>query len=230
MRKVVARLLVGAAGARRCGVLVGRRRRGRGRRLWRPPPRKRRPPMLEKPSPAVARTRSPWLRGAPFPRSGRASSRRPRWCSRFPRNEFEKVVDRARVLATARAAASSSSRAPRRAAGTAGSSAGPSSCASRSGRYARVMEQLSGLGRVEGREEAGQDVSQEFVDLEARDRHLEAVEAPAAGPARRDEHGRRGADGAIAAEPGAARPGAGARPPPVPRRPGRLRHDLARRS
>lgn len=43
--------------------------------------------------------------------------------------------------------------------------------------YARVIDQLSGLGKVEGREEAGQDVSQESVDLEARIRHLEAVEA-----------------------------------------------------
>lgn len=43
--------------------------------------------------------------------------------------------------------------------------------------YARVLEQLSGLGTVEAQEEAGQDVSQELVDLEARIRHLEAVEA-----------------------------------------------------
>jgi len=43
--------------------------------------------------------------------------------------------------------------------------------------YARVMEQLSDLGRVEAQEEAGQDVSQELVDLHARIRHLEAVEA-----------------------------------------------------
>jgi hypothetical protein len=42
--------------------------------------------------------------------------------------------------------------------------------------YARVLEQLSDLGLVEAREEAGQDVSQELVDLEARIRHLEAVE------------------------------------------------------
>ncbi len=42
--------------------------------------------------------------------------------------------------------------------------------------YARVIDQLSGLGTVEAREEAGQDVSQELVDLEARIRHLEAVE------------------------------------------------------
>jgi hypothetical protein len=43
--------------------------------------------------------------------------------------------------------------------------------------YARVLGQLSGLGLVEAREEAGQDVSQELVDLQARSRHLEAVEA-----------------------------------------------------
>jgi hypothetical protein len=43
--------------------------------------------------------------------------------------------------------------------------------------YARVIERLSDLGTVEAREEAGQDVSQELVDLEARIRHLEAVEA-----------------------------------------------------
>lgn len=42
--------------------------------------------------------------------------------------------------------------------------------------YARVLEQLSRLGTVEAQEEAGQDVSQELVDLEARIRHLEAVE------------------------------------------------------
>jgi hypothetical protein len=42
--------------------------------------------------------------------------------------------------------------------------------------YARAIRELSQLGRVEAREESGQDVSQEFVDLEARGRHLEAVE------------------------------------------------------
>jgi hypothetical protein len=92
-----------------------------------------------------------------------------------PRNEFEEVVARARSFAI-----------------TSGGFVVESS-ASQSGddgrlvrgslvlrvperSYARVMEQLSRLGRVEGREEAGQDVSQEFVDLEARVRHLEAVE------------------------------------------------------
>jgi hypothetical protein len=43
-------------------------------------------------------------------------------------------------------------------------------------RYADAMGALARLGRVEVREESGQDVSQEFVDLEARARHLEAVE------------------------------------------------------
>jgi len=42
--------------------------------------------------------------------------------------------------------------------------------------YADAMERLSDLGRVEARRESGQDVSQEYVDLEARARHLEAVE------------------------------------------------------
>jgi hypothetical protein len=42
--------------------------------------------------------------------------------------------------------------------------------------YAEAMNALTDLGRVEAREESGHDVSQEFVDLEARRRHLEAVE------------------------------------------------------
>lgn len=42
--------------------------------------------------------------------------------------------------------------------------------------YADAMERLSDLGRVEGRRESGQDVSQEYVDLEGRARHLDAVE------------------------------------------------------
>lgn len=42
--------------------------------------------------------------------------------------------------------------------------------------YAQAMRELADLGRVETREESGQDVSREFVDLEARKRHLEAVE------------------------------------------------------
>jgi hypothetical protein len=43
-------------------------------------------------------------------------------------------------------------------------------------RYAEAMSALARIGRVEAREETGQDVSEEFVDLEARARHLQAVE------------------------------------------------------
>jgi hypothetical protein len=42
--------------------------------------------------------------------------------------------------------------------------------------YADTVRSIAGLGRVEARDESGQDVSQEFVDLEARVRHLRAVE------------------------------------------------------
>jgi hypothetical protein len=42
--------------------------------------------------------------------------------------------------------------------------------------YANVMRRLGDIGRMAGRQESGQDVSAEFVDLEARGRHLEAVE------------------------------------------------------
>lgn len=93
-----------------------------------------------------------------------------------PRNEFEEIVDRARLLATSSGGFVVES--------SASQSGGDGRLVSGSlvvripeRSYARVMKQLSGLGRVEGREEAGQDVSQEFVDLEARERHLEAVES-----------------------------------------------------
>jgi hypothetical protein len=42
--------------------------------------------------------------------------------------------------------------------------------------YADAVRSIASLGRVEARDESGQDVSQEFVDLEARVRHLRAVE------------------------------------------------------
>jgi Domain of unknown function (DUF4349) len=42
--------------------------------------------------------------------------------------------------------------------------------------YANAMRRLGDIGRIAGRQESGQDVSAEFVDLEARRRHLEAVE------------------------------------------------------
>jgi uncharacterized protein DUF4349 len=43
--------------------------------------------------------------------------------------------------------------------------------------YAEAMKSLAALGRVEGRQESGQDVSQEYVDLKSRVRQLQAVEA-----------------------------------------------------
>lgn len=43
--------------------------------------------------------------------------------------------------------------------------------------YEEAVSRLRRLGRVESLEESGQDVSQEFVDLHARVRQLEAVEA-----------------------------------------------------
>lgn len=42
--------------------------------------------------------------------------------------------------------------------------------------YAQAMRRLAEIGRVVGRAESGQDVSAEFVDLEARGRQFEAVE------------------------------------------------------
>ena len=93
-----------------------------------------------------------------------------------PRNEFDKVIDQARLLASSsggfvvESSASQSGDERRLVTGSLVIRVPEQS-------YARVMERLSGLGRVEAREEAGQDVSQEFVDLEARVRHLEAVEA-----------------------------------------------------
>lgn len=43
--------------------------------------------------------------------------------------------------------------------------------------YAAAMDALGRLGEIEHESEEGTDVSQEYVDLEARQRHLEAVEA-----------------------------------------------------
>ena len=43
-------------------------------------------------------------------------------------------------------------------------------------RYAEAMAALSGLGRIESENEGSEDVSAEYVDLQSRARHLEAVE------------------------------------------------------
>jgi Domain of unknown function (DUF4349) len=91
-----------------------------------------------------------------------------------PSNEFEDVVDRARTIATGFGGfvvGSSASQGPDRrlVRGTLVLRIPERS-------YAQAMRGIAALGRVEARDESGQDVSQEFVDLEARARHLEAVE------------------------------------------------------
>jgi hypothetical protein len=45
-----------------------------------------------------------------------------------------------------------------------------------SGRYADAMAAVSRLGRIESENEGSEDVSAEYVDLQSRARHLEAVE------------------------------------------------------
>jgi hypothetical protein len=91
-----------------------------------------------------------------------------------PRDEFRAIVDRARTVALGLGGfvvSSSASQGPERqlVAGTLVVRVPERS-------YAQAMERLSDLGRVEAREESGQDVSQELVDLGSRARHLEAVE------------------------------------------------------
>lgn len=91
-----------------------------------------------------------------------------------PRNEFRATVDRARTVALGLGGfvvSSSASQGTERqlVAGTLVVRVPERS-------YAQAMERLSDLGRVEAREESGQDVSQELVDLGSRARHLEAVE------------------------------------------------------
>lgn len=91
------------------------------------------------------------------------------------RGEFEEAVARARTIATGLGGFVTSSSA----------SQGDGSRLVRgaivlrvpSDAYGRAMSALTELGRVEGREEAGEDVSAQFVDVRARVRHLEAVEA-----------------------------------------------------
>lgn len=92
-----------------------------------------------------------------------------------PRNQFDSTIQRARTIATGSGGfviSSSASQGEEKRLVT-----GTLVVRVPERVYARVMEQLSGLGRVEAQQEAGQDVSQELVDLQARIRHLEAVEA-----------------------------------------------------
>lgn len=90
------------------------------------------------------------------------------------RGDFEETVDRARVIAAGLGGFVTSSSASqgdgqRLVRGTLVLRV-PSTA------YSRAMTQLAKLGRVESREETGEDVSAQFVDLRARAGHLEAVE------------------------------------------------------
>jgi hypothetical protein len=91
-----------------------------------------------------------------------------------PRDGLEDAVARARTVAVGLGGfvVSSSVRDVRRKAPTSGSLVVRIPVRN----YARAMASLAEIGRIEAREESGEDVSQEFVDLEARARHLEAVE------------------------------------------------------
>ena len=91
-----------------------------------------------------------------------------------PRNRFEETVEEARTLATGLGGFVVSSSAVQGTQRRLESGTLVLRIPERS--YAQAMETLSALGRVERQQESGQDVSQEFVDLEARSRHLEAVE------------------------------------------------------
>lgn len=90
------------------------------------------------------------------------------------RGEFEDAISRARTIATGLGGFVTSSSA----------SQGDGSRLVRgaivlripSEAYGRAMTALTELGRIESRQEAGEDVSAQFVDLRARVRHLEAVE------------------------------------------------------
>ena len=93
---------------------------------------------------------------------------------RVARNGFEEAVDEARTVATGLGGLVVSSTASQEGRGRLVSGSLVVRVPSR--HYARAMTSLGRIGRVEAREESSADVSQEFVDLEARARHLEAVE------------------------------------------------------
>ena len=91
-----------------------------------------------------------------------------------PKGRFEETIDRARQLAAALGGFVTSSSAvqgegERLVRGTLVLRVPQRS-------YAQAMSELAKLGQVKARDESGTDVSQQYVDLEARRRHLEAVE------------------------------------------------------
>ena len=91
-----------------------------------------------------------------------------------PKGDFEAAVDRARMIAAGLGGFVTSSSASQGADQRLVRGTLVIRVPERS--YAQAMSQLAKLGKVEAREESGQDVSQQYVDLEARARHLEAVE------------------------------------------------------
>ncbi len=93
---------------------------------------------------------------------------------RVGRGEFEEAVDEARTVAAGLGGFVVSSTASQE--GQDRLVRGSLAVRVPSRQYARAMSSLARIGRVEAREESSSDVSQEFVDLEARARHLEAVE------------------------------------------------------
>ena len=125
-----------------------------------------RPCRSPSPRRAAARCR-PW---------GRASCRRRRSRSPCRANEFDSDDPERAGRSPPAPAASSSARAPRRARSS-GSSAARSSSASRRRPTRASWRSSPASGGSRRRRRPATDVSQELVDLQARIRHLEAVEA-----------------------------------------------------
>ena len=92
-----------------------------------------------------------------------------------PKGRFEETVDRARLIAEGHGGFVASFTASK----GSGEELVRGTLVVRvpEGAYEKAISALGRLGKVEAREESGQDVSAQFVDLQARARHLEAVEA-----------------------------------------------------
>ena len=91
-----------------------------------------------------------------------------------PKDDFEEVVDQARQIATTLGGFVTSSSASQ--GGDDRLVRGTLVVRVPGQAYSQAMSQFAKLGKVVGREESGTDVSLQYVDLEARARHLEAVE------------------------------------------------------
>ena len=91
-----------------------------------------------------------------------------------PKDDFEEIVDQARQIATTLGGFVTSSSASQ--GGDDRLVRGTLVVRVPGQAYSQAMSQFAKLGKVVGREESGSDVSLQYVDLEARARHLEAVE------------------------------------------------------